>query len=106
MNNFLPCQPRMRSHACVHASGSYTVVALPFDFLFKRIFICSALFILLLSISFFSNAQDALMGLTSNGGPQGKGTAFTIKTNGTGFAIVKGFADWGKESNGWPDTGC
>ena len=40
------------------------------------------------------------MGLTSNGGPEGKGTAFTIKTNGTGFAIVKGFADWGKNPTG------
>ena len=41
-------------------------------------------------------AQDVLAGLTSNGGTEGRGTAFSIKTNGTSFSIIKAFADWGK----------
>jgi uncharacterized repeat protein (TIGR03803 family) len=45
-------------------------------------------------------AQDVLTGLTSNGGPEGKGTAFSIKSNGTSFSIIKGFADWGNTQNG------
>ena len=32
--------------------------------------------------------------------PEGKGTAFSIKSNGTGFSIIKGFADWGNTPNG------
>jgi uncharacterized repeat protein (TIGR03803 family) len=40
-------------------------------------------------------AQDRLVGLTSNGGPEGKGTAFSIKTDATGFSVIKGFVDWG-----------
>jgi uncharacterized repeat protein (TIGR03803 family) len=40
-------------------------------------------------------AQEELIGLSSNGGQEGKGTAFSIMTNGTGFSIIKGFADWG-----------
>ncbi|OLY91233.1 Por secretion system C-terminal sorting domain-containing protein [Cnuella takakiae] len=46
------------------------------------------------------SAQDVLMGLTSNGGPEGKGTAFTIKSTGSNFGIVKSFADWGAHPNG------
>jgi uncharacterized repeat protein (TIGR03803 family) len=46
------------------------------------------------------NAQDVLTGLTSNGGPEGKGTAFSIKSNGTSFSIIKGFADWGSVPKG------
>lgn len=42
------------------------------------------------------NAQDLLMGLTSNGGADGKGTAFSIKSDGSSFSIFKTFADWGK----------
>src|SRR3954470_11796856 len=56
------------------------------------------LIFLLLSITFFNTslrAQDVLVGLTSNGGPEGKGTAYSIKTNGSGFSLIKGFADWG-----------
>src|SRR5258706_5370580 len=53
----------------------------------------------LLSAS-FSKAQDVFLGLTSNGGPEGRGTAFSIKNNGTNFAITKAFADWGKTPNG------
>src|SRR5687767_2699874 len=65
----------------------------------KNTFILLASFCLLLAAQ-FSSAQETLAGLTSNGGPEGKGTAFTIKTNGTGFAITKGFADWGKNPTG------
>jgi uncharacterized repeat protein (TIGR03803 family) len=45
-------------------------------------------------------AQDVLMGMTSNGGTEGKGTAFTIKTNGTLYSVVTPFVDWGKNPNG------
>ena len=40
-------------------------------------------------------AQDVVVGLTSNGGPQGKGTAYSIKTDGKSFNLIKAFADWG-----------
>src|SRR5215216_5776359 len=43
-----------------------------------------------------SKAQDTFLGLTSNGGPEGRGTAFSIKSTGSNFAIMKAFADWGK----------
>lgn len=46
------------------------------------------------------NAQNVLVGLTSNGGPAGKGTAFSIKTDGSGFSVIQPFADWGKNPNG------
>ena len=61
-----------------------------------------ALYMLILFFSFasFTNAQDVLLGLTSNGGPEGRGTAFSIKSNGTNFSITKAFADWGKNPNG------
>src|SRR6478735_1447086 len=53
------------------------------------------------TLSFISlKAQDVFLGLTSNGGPGGRGTAFSIKSNGTNFAITKAFADWGKTPNG------
>lgn len=60
----------------------------------------------LLSIAFVfaiiqgARAQDELVGLTSNGGPQGRGTAFSIKSDGTAFSIVRGFADWGATLSG------
>src|SRR3954451_23940689 len=54
----------------------------------------------LLTLPFFGNAQEVLVGLTSNGGSAGKGTAFSIKTNGAGFSVIKGFADWGNSPNG------
>jgi uncharacterized repeat protein (TIGR03803 family) len=47
-----------------------------------------------------TNAQTVLAGLTSNGGAEGKGTAFTIKTDGSNFNVIKTFADWGKYPNG------
>lgn len=47
-----------------------------------------------------THAQQVLAGLTSNGGAAGKGTAFTIKTDGTAFTVVKSFEEWGKHPNG------
>jgi uncharacterized repeat protein (TIGR03803 family) len=61
---------------------------------------CSLLVIFLLIITTVSKAQDVFTGLTSNGGPEGKGTVFSIKSNGTGFSVIKGFADWGNTQNG------
>lgn len=46
------------------------------------------------------SAQDTFLGLTSNGGPEGRGTAFSIRSTGANFAVTKGFADWGKTPNG------
>lgn len=53
------------------------------------------IFIFLLG-SFLLQAQNVLVGLTSNGGPQGKGAAFSVTTSGANFSVIKGFADWGK----------
>ena len=47
-----------------------------------------------------ARAQEVLMGLTSNGGPEGRGTAFSMTTGGANFSIVKGFADWGQTPQG------
>lgn len=47
-----------------------------------------------------TRAQDVFTGLTSNGGPEGRGTAFSISSTGTNFSIIKGFADWGNSANG------
>ncbi|MGN6619290.1 MAG: choice-of-anchor tandem repeat GloVer-containing protein [Ilyomonas sp.] len=58
------------------------------------------LFMAALMISSLLKAQDVLVGLTSNGGPEGKGTAFSLKTNGSNFSVIQGFADWGKNPNG------
>src|SRR4051794_31651948 len=46
-----------------------------------------------LIISLPVDAQDILTGLTSNGGPDGMGTAFSIKSTGANFSIMKTFAD-------------
>ena len=56
------------------------------------------LLFLLASFTMFlsARAQEQLVGLTSNGGPQGKGTLFSIGTNGANFSILQGFADWGQ----------
>lgn len=43
-----------------------------------------------------SNAQNTLVGLTSNGGPEGKGVAFSISTSGNNYSVIQSFADWGK----------
>ena len=53
-----------------------------------------------LMISYFSNAQNVLVGMTSNGGPQGRGTVFSMNTSGSNFSVIKGFEDWGKTPNG------
>jgi len=58
---------------------------------------CSFVFFLFLSSA---HAQDVLVGLTSNGGPEGKGTLFSMKTSGANFSILKGFADWGQAPTG------
>ncbi|HYK45796.1 MAG TPA: choice-of-anchor tandem repeat GloVer-containing protein, partial [Parafilimonas sp.] len=58
---------------------------------------CRFFFAMLISISFnISHAQDVLVGLTSNGGPDNKGTAFSIKSTGANFTLMQTFADWGK----------
>ena len=64
--------------------------------IFKRPLQVLCLFAFLFFIAKQSKAQDELMGVTTNGGPEGKGTVFSIKTNNTGFSLVKAFADWGK----------
>src|SRR4249919_3479052 len=65
--------------------------------------LCTSLLIIFLFslLATAAKAQDILAGLTSNGGTEGRGTAFSIKTNGTNFSIIKAFADWGK--NPWGD---
>jgi uncharacterized repeat protein (TIGR03803 family) len=45
-------------------------------------------------------AQDVLLGLTSNGGQEGRGTAFSIKSDGSNFALLRRFADWGRTPTG------
>ena len=65
----------------------------------KRTFLfLNILFFILLSSSV--QAQETLMGATSNGGTQGKGTLFSIRTNAASFAVVRAFSDWGKNPNG------
>jgi uncharacterized repeat protein (TIGR03803 family) len=76
-------------------SSKYLFILL---FLKKTVVYYSTL--LLLVIPFFIQAQDVLMGMTSNGGTEGKGTAFTVKTNGSLFSVISPFADWGKNPNG------
>jgi uncharacterized repeat protein (TIGR03803 family) len=67
----------------------------------KSTFTVSLTLIILFSVLFTkTNAQDVLTGVTSNGGVEGHGTVFSIKTNGTGFALIQGFADWGKIPHG------
>jgi uncharacterized repeat protein (TIGR03803 family) len=44
----------------------------------------------------FLHAQDILTGVTSNGGAEGRGTVFSVKTTGANFTTIKSFADWGK----------
>ncbi|MDQ3290957.1 MAG: hypothetical protein M3Q05_06665 [Bacteroidota bacterium] len=58
------------------------------------------LFSAFISVSSAVYAQENLVGLTSNGGPEGKGTLFSVKTNGTGYSVLKGFVDWGKAPYG------
>lgn len=60
----------------------------------------SFLLFLLAAVSATAFSQDELAGLTSNGGPEGGGTAFRINTNGSGFSIAKSFANWGSNAQG------
>ena len=53
----------------------------------------TAAFLLLASTGL--QAQDILMGLTSNGGPEGKGTAYSIKTDTKAYNVIRSFVDWG-----------
>ncbi|GAO44402.1 choice-of-anchor tandem repeat GloVer-containing protein [Flavihumibacter petaseus] len=57
--------------------------------------ISCALILLMLLSAFRLTAQEEMLGLTTNGGPEGKGTLYSIKTNGADFSVVNGFADWG-----------
>jgi uncharacterized repeat protein (TIGR03803 family) len=60
-------------------------------------FLAAALVILINAATF---AQEVLVGLTSAGGVSGGGTAFSIKTNGTSFAIHKAFVNIGASPEG------
>lgn len=91
MKNILPASP----YLLLNESTCFTQL----ESLLKRVFILLGFFYLLV-VPQFSSAQETLAGLTSSGGPEGKGTAFNIKTNGTGFTVAKGFADWGKNPTG------
>src|SRR5207244_3081586 len=57
------------------------------------LFLISMIFLML---SYGVKAQETLVGITSNGGAQGKGTVFSIKTNATLFTIIKALPDWGR----------
>jgi len=46
------------------------------------------------------NAQDILTGFTSNGGPEGRGTVFSINTSTNSYNLIRSFADWGITPNG------
>jgi len=90
------------SHTCTTVENFYAVITVNRELQklkMKKIF--TLIFLLCASlISYFSNAQDVLVGLTSNGGPQGKGTVFSMNTSGANFSVIKGFEDWGKAPNG------
>ncbi|QMU31362.1 choice-of-anchor tandem repeat GloVer-containing protein [Adhaeribacter radiodurans] len=57
-------------------------------------FICLVFTFFLLSTTLLF-AQDELVGLTSSGGQEGAGTAFSIRSNGTNFKVQKNFAKSG-----------
>ncbi len=60
----------------------------------KALSLFFSLLILLCTLSV--NAQDVLMGLTSDGGIEGKGTLYSIKTDTKAFNVIKNFANWGQ----------
>lgn len=68
----------------------------------KKNALTTALFMIvfLFLLQAVGNAQDVLVGLTSNGGPEGRGTTFSVKANGADYSVIKGFADWGKAPTG------
>lgn len=87
-------------------SGSYqkkcrtiTVISI-FPFHLKTLKVTFLLFFALAAMFIQARAQETLMGLTSNGGAEGGGTIFSIKSNNTGFTIEKTFANWGKYPTG------
>ena len=82
----------MRTHTC-----QLPVPAVPSVFINKKAWLLfTGLLFLLLLLTQEVWSQDVLVGLTSNGGPDGKGTAFSIKSTGAEFKLIKGFPDWGK----------
>ncbi len=88
--------------------NSIQTTLLQIQIITKRLFITNKskrlitilLLINLLIVTPLLKAQDTFLGLTSNGGPDGRGTAFSIKNNGNNFSITHPFADWGKNPNG------
>lgn len=66
----------------------------------RKIYALSMIMCFLAFTNLKLNAQNVLVGLTSNGGINGKGTAFSIKTNGSGFSLINGFNEWGNLPNG------
>ncbi|RDC63325.1 choice-of-anchor tandem repeat GloVer-containing protein [Adhaeribacter pallidiroseus] len=62
---------------------------------FPLIYYCSILAMGLILSGTPLRAQDELLGLTSVGGSQGAGTAFGIKSNGSGFNVQKTFVESG-----------
>ncbi|WP_018611681.1 choice-of-anchor tandem repeat GloVer-containing protein [Segetibacter koreensis] len=63
---------------------------------YSLLFLIALVFFTILSI----RAQDVLVGLTSVGGPQGGGTAFTINSNGSSFSVKKSFLRLGISPKG------
>lgn len=59
--------------------------------------VCLGLALLIINQSY---SQDILTGFTSNGGPQGRGTLFSLTGTGTNFSVIKGFSDWGITPDG------
>src|SRR5688572_20545522 len=70
------------------------------QFVFKMKLVCIIIISALGIVSPPVCAQETLVGLTSTGGSQGKGTAFSIQTNGTAFTIINAFNDWGRNPLG------
>ena len=62
--------------------------------------VCMLVWIVLSNFINTLQAQDVLAGLTSNGGADGLGTMFSIKTNGTAFSVLQNFIDYGKAPHG------
>lgn len=91
-----PIQPGMLHLSAFAENGTLKLAKLSSINKLNRLIILS---IFLLSAPFLK-AQDTFLGLTSNGGPEGRGTAFSTKNNGTNFSITHAFAEWGKTPNG------
>jgi len=59
--------------------------------------VCLGLALLVINQSY---SQDILTGFTSNGGPEGRGTLFSINSTTNAFSVIKGFSDWGITPDG------